>query len=133
VGVDEGLFSVDFRASERLGQLIVQVAGRAGRARTPGRVLLQTHHPDHALLGTLLEGGYAALARRLLEERRLAGLPPFGQLALLRAEHRDAESLSRFLAAAVEVAAPGPAVNLHGPLPAPMPRRAGASRGQVLV
>ncbi len=133
VGVDEGLFSVDFRAPERLGQLVVQVAGRAGRARTAGRVLLQTHHPDHALLGILLDGGYPALARRLLDERRGAGLPPFGPLALLRAEHRDADLASRFLAAATGAAKPPAGITLHGPLPAPMPRRAGATRGQILV
>ncbi|MGH8121197.1 MAG: primosomal protein N', partial [Rudaea sp.] len=59
VDVDGGLFSVDFRAEERLAQLIVQVAGRAGRARKPGRVILQTHQPEHPLLRSLLAQGYA--------------------------------------------------------------------------
>jgi primosomal protein N' (replication factor Y) len=133
VGVDEGLYSVDFRAAERLGQLVVQVAGRAGRARAPGRVLLQTHHPDHPLLATLLDGGYPALAAQLLAERRDAGLPPFGHLALLRAEHADAATVPAFLAAAIGTIPTPSGIALHGPLPAPMPRRAGAHRGQVLV
>lgn len=134
VGVDEGLFSVDFRASERLAQLIVQVSGRAGRALLPGRVLLQTHHPDHPLLHTLLGRGYAALAAQLLDERREACLPPWSHLALLRAEERDEARVQAFLRAAMAAAGElPPGVQLHGPLPAPMPRRAGYQRGQILV
>jgi primosomal protein N' (replication factor Y) len=132
VGVDESLYSVDFRASERLGQLVVQVAGRAGRAERPGSVLLQTHAPDHALLGVLLDGGYRALAARLLAERRDAQLPPFAQFALLRAESKEQALLDRFLAAAAAAVAHGGIV-VHGPLAAPMPLRAGAHRGQVLI
>src|SRR5690606_23792756 len=60
VGIDEGLFSADFRSGEKLAQLLVQVAGRAGRADRPGEVLLQTHHPEHPLLQTLVGGGYHA-------------------------------------------------------------------------
>src|SRR5207342_2102492 len=67
------IVGVDFRAEERLAQLIVQVAGRAGRARKPGTVWLQTHHPDHPLLQTVLRHGYADAAQRLLAERREAG------------------------------------------------------------
>ncbi len=134
VGVDEGLYSVDFRAPERLGQLIVQVAGRAGRARRTGAVLLQTHHPQHPLLGALLEGGYAKLAAALLEERRAAALPPFAQVALLRAEATSLAEARAFLEAAVAAAVPyADEAQAHGPMPAPMPRRAGYQRMQVLV
>jgi primosomal protein N' (replication factor Y) len=132
VGVDEGLYSVDFRASERLGQLVVQVAGRAGRAERPGTVILQTHDPGHPLLAVLLNGGYRALATQLLDERRQAGLPPFAHLVLLRAEAERKETLTAFLSAAT-AAANDPAVLAHGPLDAPMARRAGAYRGQVLL
>ncbi|MBN8482538.1 MAG: primosomal protein N', partial [Xanthomonadales bacterium] len=134
VGVDEGLYSVDFRAGERLGQLIVQVAGRAGRADRPGSVILQTHHPQHPLLAALLEGGYPMLARRLLAERAAASLPPFAHLALLRAEAKQNAQTLEFLAAAAAVArASRLTVLLHGPLPAPMPRRAGFLRSQLLI
>ena len=132
VGVDEGLHSIDFRASERLGQLIVQVAGRAGRAERPGSVILQTHDPAHPLLVLLMNSGYRALATQLLADRRAAGFPPFAQFALLRAETKDKSMLEAFLAAAAQ-AVDDPAVSAHGPLAAPMPRRAGAFRGQVLI
>ena len=77
VGVDEGLYSADFRAGERLSQLLIQVAGRAGRALLPGEVLLQTHHPEHPLLLTLLGGGYPAVAALELAQREAAGFPPY--------------------------------------------------------
>jgi primosomal protein N' (replication factor Y) len=132
VGVDEGLYSIDFRASERLGQLVVQVAGRAGRADRPGSVILQTHDPTNPLLAVLLNGGYRALAAQLLKDRRNASLPPFAQFALLRGEAKDKALLDAFLAATT-AAANNPAIVAHGPLAAPMPRRAGAYRGQVLI
>jgi primosomal protein N' (replication factor Y) len=132
LGVDEGLYSVDFRAGERLAQLIVQVSGRAGRAAKPGQVLLQTHHPDHPLLQALLHGGYRAVVTGLLAERRDAELPPFGHLALLRAEASHPDQALGFLADAVpEMRHDG--VDLLGPLPAPMPMRAGMHRAQLVV
>jgi primosomal protein N' (replication factor Y) len=133
IGVDAGLFSVDFRASERLAQLIVQVAGRAGRALKPGVVWLQTHHPDHPLLHDLLKSGYARVARELLDERRAAGLPPYAHLALLRAEAKAPTAAEEFLAAALKAADAPETVSLLGPMPAPMPRRAGSHRGQLLL
>ncbi|MDT8382908.1 MAG: primosomal protein N' [Gammaproteobacteria bacterium] len=135
VDIDQGLFSADFRATERMAQLIVQVAGRAGRAERPGQVLIQTHHPDHPLLQTLLHEGYAAFARAALEERRQAQLPPFSFMALLRAEAVDGQLPIQFLQHARElaeaVAVPG--VILMGPVPAPMERRAGRIRAQLLL
>ncbi|TXK59728.1 primosomal protein N' [Alkalisalibacterium limincola] len=143
VGIDEGLFSADFRAPERLAQLLIQVSGRAGRAEVPGEVLLQTHHPEHPLLATLLQGGYPAFARLALEERELAGFPPFAHLALLRADAAQEAALQGFLNAA-RTCLEGPArdaagrpggqrIGILGPLPAPMPRRAGRVRAQLLV
>jgi primosomal protein N' (replication factor Y) len=133
VGVDEGLLSVDFRAGERLAQTVVQVAGRAGRAARPGQVLLQTHHPEHPLLRQLLAEGYAAAAQTLLAERRLAGLPPFGHQILLRAEAHQRAAVDAFLAAAVDALPAGHGLQLAGPMPAPMPLRAGRQRGQLLL
>ena len=136
VGVDEGLYSADYRAAERLAQLLIQVAGRAGRAERAGHVLLQTHHPQHPLLTTLLRGGYSAAAIELLAERRLLGYPPAAFWALLRAEAPDEPRWRSFLdeaAAALAEPAAAAGVALRGPLPAPKPRRAGFQRGQLLL
>ncbi|MBS0569106.1 MAG: primosomal protein N' [Proteobacteria bacterium] len=133
IGVDGGLFSVDFRATERLCQLIVQVAGRAGRALKPGQVWLQTHQPEHPLLRDLLRESYARVAQELLAERREAGLPPYAHMALLRAEAKTQTATDEFLGAAAQLAANPDGVSLLGPLPAPMPRRAGSHRGQLLA
>ena len=133
VGVDEGLHSVDFRAGERLAQLVVQVAGRAGRARKPGRVLLQTHQPDHPLLRHLLAQGYAAAARELLVERRLIQLPPYSHQVLLRADAPQREQVDTFLAAAHAALPTNEQLQIAGPMPAPMPLRAGRHRGQLLL
>lgn len=134
VGVDEGLFSADFRAPEKLAQLLIQVAGRAGRARRKGEVLLQTHHPDHPLLATLLSGGYHAFADGELAQRELAGFPPFAHMAMFRAEAKQVDACEAFLRAAREsLRALGAPLDLHGPLPAPMPRRAGFQRMQLLL
>ena len=140
VGIDEGLFSADFRAHEKLAQLLIQVAGRAGRAHRAGDVLLQTHHPDHPLLATLIAGGYHAFAGEELPLRQAAGFPPFAHLALLRAEAKHADAPMAFLHASKRLLEPpattredGSALALHGPMPAPMPRRAGMYRTQLLL
>ncbi|MEO5596707.1 MAG: primosomal protein N', partial [Lysobacteraceae bacterium] len=140
VGVDEGLHSADFRAPEKLAQLLIQVAGRAGRAAKHGEVLLQTHHPEHPLLTVLLGGGYPAFAALELAQREAAGLPPYAYLALLRAEAPHESAVQEFLAQAREAiaacatsSAHNTPVTLLGPLPAPMARRAGRARGQLLL
>ncbi|MCW8841770.1 MAG: primosomal protein N' [Gammaproteobacteria bacterium] len=132
---DQGLFSVDFRAGERMAQLIVQVAGRAGRADKPGTVLIQTHVPDHPLLRLLVEQDYAHFARAALEERRAAQMPPFSHLALLRAEAVDKQAPLTFLEEARQLAEqlPHEGIWLLGPVPAPMERRAGRNRAQLLL
>ncbi len=132
---DYGLFSADFRAAERLGQLVLQVAGRAGRAEAPGEVLIQTHHPDSPLLRSLLRQDYARYASELLAERRLAELPPCTHLALLRAEAVDAEAPVAFLREARQRAEAlgSEGVQIFGPMPSPMERRAGRVRAQLLL
>jgi primosomal protein N' (replication factor Y) len=133
VGIDEGLFSADFRASEKLAQQLIQVAGRAGRADRPGEVWLQTHHPDNALLHTLVNGGYHAFAEAELVQREAAGFPPFAHLALLRAEAKQVEQANAFLAAVKQLVPTESVVERYGPMPAPMPRRAGFQRTQLLL
>jgi primosomal protein N' (replication factor Y) len=132
---DQGLFSIDFRAAERMAQLIVQVAGRAGRAERPGEVLIQTHVPDHPLLKLLVERDYAHFARATLAERQAAQLPPFSHFALLRAEALERQAPLAFLEAARHCAEQlgHEGVWLLGPIPAPMERRAGRSRAQLLL
>ena len=137
---DGGLFGADFRAPERMAQLLTQVAGRAGRGDRPGRVLIQTHHPHHPLLQKLIQFGYRAFAEQSLAERQLAQLPPFSSNALLRAEAAQARPAHVFLDWARERAerylrqlGGGDAVQLLGPVPAPMERRAGRYRAHLLV
>ncbi|WP_045770653.1 primosomal protein N' [Xanthomonas albilineans] len=133
VGIDEGLFSADFRASEKLAQQLIQVAGRAGRATRPGDVWLQTHHPGHPLLEILVHGGYHAFAAAELAQREAAGFPPFAHLALLRAEAKQVDHANAFLAAVRALLPAHDQVQRFGPMPAPMPRRAGFQRTQLLL
>jgi len=130
VSVDQALFSADIRATERMGQLVTQVAGRAGRGSRAGTVLLQTHVPDHPLLTRLLDDGYDAFAEALLAERATNALPPAHPLALLRAESAQGEAAMAFLEAAAQILRQHGAEAL-GPLPAPMMRRAGRTRAQL--
>jgi primosomal protein N' (replication factor Y) len=131
---DQGLFGADFRAGERMAQLIVQVAGRAGRADKAGAVVIQTHHPQHPLLRVLITEGYAAFAAAALSERRQAQLPPYTWQAVLRAEAVLREAPSTFLNEALALADGMVAgVQLFGPVPAPMERRAGRYRAQLLA
>ena len=134
LNADQGLFSTDFRAAERLAQTLVQVAGRAGRGAQPGEVLIQTEHPDHPLLRGLVTGGYEAFAAAALAERRDAAWPPFAKLAALRASGLAAEDAIAFLEAARRLAGPAPeGLRLLGPAPAAMARRADRHHAQLLI
>lgn len=131
--VDGALYSADFRAAERLAQLFTQVAGRAGRARKAGKVVLQTHHPEHDLIQDLLNNGYQDFAVTALAERQLSELPPFGYMALFRAEAVNRQQVQTALQ---ELAGLMPTVNgaqLLGPMPALMERKAGRYRYQLLL
>jgi primosomal protein N' (replication factor Y) len=134
LNADQGLFSTDFRAPERLAQTIVQVAGRAGRGSRAGEVLIQTEFPDHPLLTHLLATGYEGFARAALEERAQAAWPPFSRLAALRDSARTPEAALAFLAQARRLARHPPAgVRLLGPVPAAMAKRAGRYHAQLLI
>jgi primosomal protein N' (replication factor Y) (superfamily II helicase) len=141
LNADQGFFSTDFRAPERLAQTIVQVAGRAGRGEKPGEVLIQTEFPDHPLLLSLLAEGYDGFARAALLERSQAAWPPFSRLAAVRDSAPTAEAALAFLTAARAAAdallgrASGGArlVRLLGPAPAAMARRAGRHHAQLLL
>ena len=135
LNADQGLFGTDFRASERLAQTIVQVAGRAGRAERAGEVLIQTEYPEHPLLARLATGGYDEYAVAALEERREAGWPPYTRIAVLRAEAPRREPAQLFLerARGTATADVTGSVEVLGPAAAPMERRAGSYRAQLLL
>ena len=139
VNPDSSLFSSDFRAPERLFALLMQAGGRAGRDAAQAdrsELWVQTWHPTHALYGALRLHDFAAFAASQLEEREMAGLPPFSHLAILRADARTPEAARAFLQAAAELATtlPGAAqVMVYPPVPMSVARVADVERMQMLV
>ncbi|NBH75438.1 primosomal protein N' [Rodentibacter pneumotropicus] len=135
VNVDSALFSLDFRAEERLAQLYVQVAGRSGRAEKQGEVVLQTHYPDHPLLTTLLAKGYQAFAEETLHLRHTMGLPPFSFQALFKAQARYSEQAEECLIRIADFFHTKQIEGLQilGPIPAPFSKKAGQFRWQLLL
>lgn len=131
--VDGALYSSDFRAPERLAQLYLQVAGRAGREHKAGTVALQTHHPEHPLIQELVNNGYRDFAEAALEERQQALLPPFAAMALLRSEAVSQQSAEAVLQAMANYLNHHPDVTVIGPMPAPLAKRAGRYRFQLLL
>ena len=153
---DGGLYSSDFRAPERLFAVLMQVAGRAGRAGAASQVIVQTRFPGHPLFAALARHDYAGFADSQLAERRQAALPPFVFQALLRAEARSLDAALDFLARAKALAQPlqpagaageasaggdsgeggsiaAAGVSLYDPVPMPLMRLAGRERAQLLM
>jgi len=134
VDIDGGLFSADFRGPERSGQLLIQVAGRAGRADKLGTVYIQTHCPDHPALQALVNSGYQPFAKQLLAERKLFSLPPISFSAVIRADASSLQGAEEFL---TQIRAALPAGDTQwsivGPLPAPMTRKAGRFRAALIL
>ena len=139
VNPDSALFSSDFRAPERLFALLMQAAGRAGRAAEHAQgaeMWLQTWHPQHPLYAALRQHDFAAFAAAQLAERESAGLPPYAHLAMLRADAKQAEAAQAFLQAAAELAPSLPGaehVSVYAPVPLPVARVANVERMQMLV
>ncbi|MDG1206064.1 MAG: primosomal protein N' [Pseudomonadales bacterium] len=143
VDVDSGFYSSDFRAIEKMGQLILQVGGRAGREKKQGTVAIQTQFPDQPILKSLIEDGYEAFANSLLDERRLYDLPPYSFQAVLRAEATKNGIAMAFLnslaSSQVVSSALGsqnrnaPSVSVLGPIPSTMEKRDGKYRAQLLI
>lgn len=129
---DTGLFHHDFRALEHLGQLLTQVAGRAGRAEHPGQVLIQTLEPQHPLLLLLISEGYDMFARHLLESRKIAQLPPWYFIALIRAQAKQPAPVLQFLHT-VKTQLAAMDIQILGPAPAPLARKGYHHRMQLLV
>jgi len=137
VGADHILMMPDFRAAERTYALLVQLAGRAGRGDVTGRVLVQTHHPDHYVFRLLAD--YRTFHTEEARQRRLLHYPPFTRLVLIRVESSDRDAamnaaldLARRLRVSLEPHSPKPAQVL-GPVPAALPRLVGRWRFQILV
>lgn len=135
---DQSLHSTDYRALERLGQLLVQVAGRAGRADKAGQVILQTAQPEHPLLNYLLGQGYGAFATQLLTDRQRWAYPPFTYQALIRASspHSMEKALDFLQQISPLIMAEQPtltALQCLGPVPAPLEKRANRYRAQLLL
>ena len=134
---DASLFSSDFRGPEKLAQLLVQTAGRAGRAQTPGTAVIQTYQADHPTINILVTQGYNAFAEQELIHRQQSGLPPAGHMALFHAQAKDATqafALLNWLAQHVQDPALAPltkALLMFGPMPAFMARRANYYRAQL--
>ena len=135
VNADQGLFGTDFRSAERMAQSIIQVAGRAGRESRPGEVLIQTAFPENEFWSTLIEGGYSQIADDALAEREITRWPPFTRLALLRSAAHQKADAHRFLDVARRhlAAEANEALRILGPVDAPMARKAGRYRAQLLL
>ncbi|MGF7453349.1 primosomal protein N' [Pasteurella bettyae] len=139
VNVDSALFSLDFRAEERLAQLYIQVAGRSGRSEKQGEVVLQTHYPEHPLLQCLLNQGYSAFADSTLNLRYQMGLPPFSGQALFRAQSKKSEEAEQILQSIANYFHQWkqrqhvPDLQILGPISAPFSKKAGRFRWQLLL
>jgi primosomal protein N' (replication factor Y) len=138
VSADTALNLPDYRAVERTFQLLTQVAGRAGRGRRGGRVIVQTYHPDHYAIQAASRHDYAEFYQQELAHRRRLGYPPFSRLVALRFSDEDpylcqaeARRLSRWLAA--EIGRQGLAADLIGPAPCFFGRIQGRHRWQIVV
>jgi primosomal protein N' (replication factor Y) len=139
ISADTGLNLPDFRAGERTFQLLCQVAGRAGRGFTPGRVIIQTYSPEHYAIRAASNHDYLAFYAQEIDYRHKFGYPPFSQLASLAFSHtnesiclREAERMSRSLAAEKDRRGM-PDLRLIGPVPAFVPRVRGHYRWQLVL
>jgi primosomal protein N' (replication factor Y) len=136
INADGAMFSADFRAGERLAAQLMQVAGRAGRAALPGRVLIQTRLANHPLYAAVAAQDHAQFAAMAMAERKMAHLPPYTYLALLRAEAKSAADVDRFMAHAATVSREVPqeeGLQVWDPVPATLERKAGFERRQLML
>jgi primosomal protein N' (replication factor Y) len=130
---DRGFLSADFRSPEHTAQLMIQVAGRAGRGDKSGRVLIQTLQPDNELLLKLVKDGYLSFARELLQERRMMGLPPHSHAALIRCEGKTLAATTQALKDAIAILPNGHNLAVLGPIDAPMSKKNSRYHVQLLL
>ena len=134
---DSGLFSADFRGSERVAQLMTQVAGRAGRDKKPGKAILQSYCPDHPQIEELVKGSYESFAKNLLEERRLAKSPPFAFQAKIQAESSNSYVSRDFIKTLINKLKKSKSfpkdIRVIGPIPAIMEKKSGVYRWELNI
>ncbi|MGP5104311.1 primosomal protein N' [Psychrobacter celer] len=130
---DRGFLSADFRSPEHTAQLMIQVAGRAGRGDKVGRVLIQTLQPDNALLLKLVKDGYLSFARDLLQERKMMGLPPYTHAALIRCEGKTLAATMQALKDAIAILPSNHNLAVLGPIDAPMSKKNSRYHAQLLL
>ena len=133
VDADLGLSGGDLRAAERTWQLLHQVSGRAGRAERPGRVLLQTHMPEHSVMKALVGGDRAKFLAAERADRQRHGWPPFGRLAAVIVAGPDEALVERLARRLGQTAPRGAGISVLGPAPAPMAILRGRHRRRLLV
>ena len=133
VDADLGLLGGDLRAGERSFQLIAQVAGRAGRAERPGRVLIQTSDPEHPVMQALARHDREAFLAAERQGRRRQGLPPYGRLVALILAGHDPEQVDRAAQALARRAPRGKGIQVLGPAPAPLAILRGRHRRRFLL
>jgi primosomal protein N' (replication factor Y) len=133
VDADLGLFGGDLRAGERSFQLIAQVAGRAGRAEWPGRVLIQTSDPEHPVMQALARQDREAFLVAERQGRRRQGLPPYGRLVALILAGPDPDQVDRAAQALARRAPRGKGIQVLGPAPAPLAILRGRHRRRFLL
>ncbi|NVJ64968.1 MAG: primosomal protein N' [Gammaproteobacteria bacterium] len=133
IDIDGCLFSADFRATERTAQLLTQVAGRAGRGDAKGEIVIQSHHPDHPLLVNLFTQNYQQLSDQMLAERKTANLPPYSAQVLIRSQANQIAKPMEFLQDMANILNQYPQLQVYGPYPAPMIKRAGKMRAHLLL
>lgn len=133
VNVDNSFYSSDFRATEYLAQLLVQVSGRAGRAKTKGEVIIQTQFPEHEFFQMLFKENYESFAGKQLEERKAMLFPPFTHMAIIRGQHRNERVLDSFLQKLADGLEQNEDISIMGPIPAPMQKRQKLYRMQLIL
>ena len=137
IDADSGLFSADFRGSERVAQLMTQVSGRAGRDKKPGRVILQSYCPDHPQIEEIITGSYEKFAKKLLEERKSSKIPPFSFQAKIFAESPKSLVSRDFILNLVNQPKIDEKtrknVRVIGPLPSVMEKKSGVYRWELSI
>jgi len=137
LGADQGLYSTDFRSSEVMFQQILQVSGRAGRRDRIGNVYIQTAFVQHPFFSYVMNHDFVGFAQNLMQQRQTAGYPPFAYFALLRAESTYQDAAIKFLRSAKSrlgrIADSYSGLKVMDAIPAPMERRAGKYRAQLLL